>query len=63
MGNDLKKLATKEKLGGKSDRALTVTTINELQKYCRKAIPYILISMDVSVKRQKAVKRQKYMYI
>ena len=38
MGKGLRELATKEKLSGKSDRALTVTTINELQKYYRRAI-------------------------
>ena len=37
MGKGLRELATKEKLGGKSDGALTVTTINKLQKYYRRA--------------------------
>ena len=38
MGKGLRELATKEKLGGRCDGALTVTKINELQKYYRKAI-------------------------
>ena len=38
MGKGLRELATKEKLGGKSDEALVVTKINELHKYYRRAI-------------------------
>ena len=38
MGKGLRELGTKEKLGGKSDGALTATTINGLQKYYRRAI-------------------------
>ena len=38
MDKGLRELATKEKLGEKSDGALTVTTINELQKYYRRVI-------------------------
>ena len=34
----LRELATKEKLGEKSDGGLTVTQINKLQKYYRRAI-------------------------
>ena len=42
MDKGLRELATKEKLGGKSDGALTVTKINELQKYYRRATSEIL---------------------
>ena len=52
MGKGLRELATKEKLGGKSGGALTVTTINELQKYNRRAIvnnTYDLKSMQVAI--------------
>ena len=38
MGKGLRELATKEKLGGKADGALTVTKINQLQKCYRRAI-------------------------
>ena len=38
MGKRIRELATKEKLGAKSDGALTVTTINELQTYYRRVI-------------------------
>ena len=38
MGKSLREIATKEKLGGKSDGALTLTNINQLQKYYRRAI-------------------------
>ena len=38
LGKGLRELATKEKLGGKADGALTVTKINQLQKYYRRAI-------------------------
>ena len=38
MGKGLRERATKEKLGGKADGALTVTKINQLQKYYRRAI-------------------------
>ena len=52
MGKGLRELATKEKLGGKSDEALTVTKINELQKYYRIAIvnnTYDLKSMQDAI--------------
>ena len=52
MGKDLKELATKEKLGGKSDGTLTVTKINQLQKHYRRAIvnnTYDLKSMQDAI--------------
>ena len=52
MGKGLRELATKEKLGGKSDGAITVTKINELQKYYRRAIinnTYDLKSMQDAI--------------
>ena len=52
MSKGLRELATKEKLGGKSDGALTVTKINELQKYYRRAVinnTYDLKSMQNAI--------------
>ena len=52
MGKGFRELATKEKLGGKSDGALTVTKTNELEKYYRRAIinnTYDLKSMQDAI--------------
>ena len=38
MGKGLREVTTKEKLSGKADGALTVTKINQLQKYYRREI-------------------------
>ena len=42
MSKGLRELATKGKLGGKSDEALTVTKIHELQKYYRRSIIHMI---------------------